>query len=261
MKLTELHTLLQDSILTSQPLISPYLDSPPKGSIADRVAIYTDGFYARLEDALMSDYSTLALVMSERKFSQMSRNYTHSYPSYNYSLNNFGENLSQFLRETLPYKKKPYLAEIAEFEWAEYQAIVARDANLLSVADLQSLPLNQWPEMKFYLHPSCKILIMHWNSLSFIKASRSNKSTPIPRKLKTPQFILIWRRQLEVLYRELDFPELTMLNAIKQEVPFMDICERLSHQMSEDEVASYLVRKLHEWIQENCFINHSEQNC
>lgn len=256
MKLTELHTLLQDSILTSQPLINPYLDSPPKGSIADRVAIYADGFYARLEEALMSDYSTLAAVMGENKFSQMSKDYTFAYPSYNYSLNNFGENLSQFLREALPYKKKTYLAEIAEFEWAEYQAIVARDANLLSVTDLQSLPLSQWPEMKFYLHPSCKILVLHWNSLSLIKTSRSNKSTPTPKKLKTPQFILIWRRQLEVLYRKLESPELTMLNAIKQGAPFIDICERLSHQMPEDEVASYLVRELNKWIQENCLINN-----
>ncbi|WP_412757745.1 putative DNA-binding domain-containing protein [Legionella bozemanae] len=255
MKLTELHTLLQDSILTSEPLINPYLDSPPKGSIADRVAIYADGFYARLEEVLMSDYSTLAAIMGENKFSQMSQSYTHAYPSYNYSLNNFGENLSQFLTETLPYKKKPHLAEIAVFEWAEYQAIVARDAHLLSAADLQSVPLSQWPEMKFHLHPSCKILTMHWNSLSLIKASRSNKSIPAPRKLKNPQFIMVWRRQLEVRYRKLEYPERTMLNAIIQEASFMDICEMLSHRLPEDEVARYLVRELHAWIQENCLIS------
>lgn len=231
MKLTEIHTLFRDSILTSEPLINPYLDSPPKGSIADRVAIYVDGFYARLEEALMSDYSTLAAIV--------------------------GENLSQFLTETLPYKKKPHLAEIAEFEWSEYQAIGARDANLLSVFDLQSLPLHQWPEMKFNLHPSCKILIMHRSTLYLIKALRSNKSIPTSTKLKSPQFMLIWRRQLDVLYRKLESPELTMLNAIMQEAPFMDICEILSHQMPEDKVATYAVRELHAWIQQNCLINNS----
>ncbi len=255
MKLTELHTLLQNSILTSEPLINPYLDAPPKGTVADRVAIYANGFYARLEETLMSDYSTLAAVMGDDQFSQMSETYTHTYPSYNYSLNNFGENLSQFLTETLPYKKNPYLAEIAAFEWAEYQAIVAHDANLLSVAELQSLPLSQWPEMRFHLHPSCKILTMHWNSLALIKASRNNKSIPSPKKLQTPQCVMIWRRQLEVRYCKLESSELTMLNAIIQEASFMNICEILSHQMPEDEVASYLVKELHAWIQENCFIS------
>ncbi|MCE0724377.1 MULTISPECIES: DNA-binding domain-containing protein [Legionella] len=257
MKLTELHTLLQDTILTSEPLINPYLDSPPKGSIADRVAIYADGFYARLEEALMSDYSTLVEVIGEDKFTKMSKDYTQAYPSYNYSLNNFGENLSRFLTETSPYQKKPYLAEIAAFEWAEYQAIVAHDANLLSITDLQSLPLSQWPEMKFHLHPSCKILTMHWNSLSLIKASRSNKSIPAPKKLNTPQFIMVWRRQLEVRYCKLEYAELTMLNAIIQKASFMDICEMLSHQMPEDQVAPYLVKELHAWIQENCLISNN----
>ncbi|WP_454781113.1 HvfC/BufC family peptide modification chaperone [Legionella sp. WA2022007384] len=255
MKLSELHTLLQNSILTSEPLINPHLDAPPKGSVADRVAIYANGFYGRLEEALMSDYSSLAELMGEDKFSEMSRRYTHSYPSYNYSLNNFGENLSQLLTEMLPYKKKPYLAEIAAFEWAEYQAVVAQDANLLSVADLQSLPLNQWPEMKFHLHPSCKIVAMYWNSLSLINALRSNKPIPKPKKLTTPKYVMVWRRQLDVRYRTLEPLELTMLNAIIQGSSFVNICEILSHHLPEDEVASYLVSELHAWIQEHCFIN------
>lgn len=65
---------------------------------------------------------------------------------------------------------------------------------------------------------------------------------------------MIWRHQLEVRYRKLEYSELTMLNAIIQEASFINICEMLSHQMPEDEVASYLVRELHAWIQENCLI-------
>ncbi|WP_454784040.1 HvfC/BufC family peptide modification chaperone [Legionella sp. WA2024007413] len=255
MKLSELHTLLQNSILTSEPLINPHLDVPPHGSIADRVAIYANGFYSRLEETLMSDYSTLAAIMGDEEFSQMSRNYTHSYPSYSYSLNNFGSNLNQFLTETLPYREKPYLAEIAAFEWTEYQAIVAHDPNILSVADLQSLPLSQWPEMKFYLHPSCKIITMQWNSLSLINALRRNKSLPKPKKLQTPQCVMVWRRQLDVRYRKLEHLELTMLNAIIHESSFVTICETLSNHMPEDEVANYLVSELHAWIQEHCLIN------
>lgn len=98
---------------------------------------------------------------------------------------------------------------------------------------------------------------MHWNSLSLIKASRSNKSIPVPKKLKTPQFIMVWRRQLEVRYRKLDYSERTMLNAIIQKASFMDICEILSHRMPENEVAPYLVKELHAWIQENCLISIS----
>jgi hypothetical protein len=253
MKLADLYTLLQNSILTSEPLINPYLHAPPKGSVADRVAIYANGFYGRLEEALMSDYITLASVMGEDKFSNLCRNYIDAYPSCNDSLNFFGQNLSQFLIETVPYNKKPYLAEIAAFEWAEYQSMVAHDTDLLLASDLHSLPVSEWPEIKFYLHPSCKILTLNWNSLSLIKASRGNNSLPKPKKLKAPQHVLVWRRQLEVRYRKLERLELIMLSAIKRQVSFMELCELLSHEMPEDEVASYIVKELSAWLQEQLF--------
>lgn len=254
MKPTDLHSLLQNSMLTLEPLIDPYLNAPPKGSIADRVAIYTDGFYSRLEETLTNDYSTLAAVMGENKFSKMCRNYMEVYPSYSYSLNFFGQNLSLFLTQALPFNKKPYLAEIASFEWAEYQSIIAGDRDLLSASDLHSLPVTQWPEMKFYLHPSCKILPMQWNSLSLIKATRANLFIPSPKKLKAPQSVMVWRRQREVRYRRLDHLELIMLNAINQQASFKEICDYLGNEMPEDKVAPYLVKELYAWLQEQLFV-------
>ena len=255
MKLTDLHTLLQNSILSMEPLINPYLQSPPKGTVADRVAIYANGFYSRLQEALTSDYNTLATLMGEDEFSTMCRNYMDLYPSYSYSLNFFGQNLSQFLTETSPYHKKAYLAEIAAFEWAEAQSITASEAKLLLVTDLQSMPTSQWPEMKFYLHPSCKILTMHWNSLSILEASRSCNPIPRPRKLKVPLSVLVWRHQLEMRYYKLDRLEHIMLKAIKGQASFIEICEHLCHEMPEDEVANYLVQELHAWLHEQLLVS------
>lgn len=254
MKPTDLHTLLQNSILTSEPLIHSYLQDPPKGSIADRVAIYADGFYGRLEEALISDYSTLAALMGDAGFSKMARIYLDTYPSYSYSLNYLGQNLSKFLSETEPYNKKPYLAEIALFEWAEYQSIIASDGKVLSASDLHSLPVTDWPDLKFYIHPSAQILTMHWNTISIIKASRKNNSKIPPKKLKVQQEVLVWRRQLEVRYCKLDPLELTMLHAIKQQSSFIEICDMLSHKMPEADVADYLVKELYAWLNEELFV-------
>lgn len=45
-----------------------------------------------------------------------------------------------------------------------------------------------------------------------------------------------------------------MLNAIKQEASFIEICELLSHEMPEGKVADYLVNELHAWLQEQLFV-------
>lgn len=253
MKHNKFYSLLQDTIITSEPLINAHLQMPPRGTVADRVAIYADGYYGRLEETLMSDYETLVEVMGESKFTKMCRLYTDTYPSYHYSLNSFGESLSQFLTDNSPYNKKPYLAEIADFEWAEYQAMVAKDAPLLTTAQLQSLPPELWPELQLNLHPSCKMLTLYWNSLAILKAARDNKVLPKAKKLKTPQSVFIWRRNLDVRYCAVGHLEFIMLDAIKNHATFIEICGKLSEQMPEDEVATYLVKELHEWLQEHVF--------
>ena len=253
MKLNELHTLMQNSMLTLEPLIKPYLCPPPRGSIEDRIAIYAQGFYSRLEEILMSDYATLVAVIGESKFIQLCKKYTDTYPSYHYSLDTFGQNLSQFLIETLPYRKKPYLSEIAAFEWAESRAVVSRNPVLLTEIDLQQLSPSEWPSLKFHLHPSSQTLCFHWNSLALIEAARRGNSIPHPKKLKRPQSVLVWRRGLEVRYCKLNPLEQLVLKEIESQASFVEICECLCQQMPEEDVANYIVQELHSWLNEQLF--------
>lgn len=252
----DIYTLLQNAILNDDPLINLYLMAPPKGTIENRVAIYADGFYSRLEETLLSNYQTLASFMGEDEFSTLSRNYVALYPSYSYSLNFLGQHLSRFLAETPPYHKKPYLAEIASYEWAETIAFTSADASLLNVTELQLLPANQWPDLTFYLHPSCQLLTMYWNSFSLIKASRDNqKHLPKPKKLRVPHSVMVWRRHLQIRYYELDNLELVMLEAIKNNASFIEICEHLVHYMNEEDVPAYLVQKLYVWLHEEVLVH------
>jgi len=259
MNLPDLHLLLQTSIVNQEPLINPYLHLPPKGTVADRVAIYTNGYRARLEEALSVDYSTLASLIGEDEFSQLCRNYINAFPSYSDTLDLLGQNLSRFLAQNVPYSKKEYLAEIASFEWAEAQSVIARDEKLLLASDLHSLPLDQWPEITFSLHPSCTFIIMHWNSLAIIESIRDKKTIPRKKRLKTPQTVIVWRRHLDVRYYKLSPIELTLLRAIESRLSFMEICECLSDMMPESDVAPFLVQELYAWINEQLLIWYAKK--
>lgn len=252
----DLYTLLQHSILHQDPIIEPYLHNPPQGSLADRIAIYTNGFYSRLEEALLSDYQTLAVLMGKDEFSQLCKKYVTTYPSQSFSLNFLGQNISKFLMETAPYDKKPYLSEIAFYEWAEAQAHTSTDATIVTTTELQQLPPDQWPDLKFYLHPSCHLLTMYWNSLALIKASRATyKHLPRPKKMAGSQSVMVWRRQQQIRYYVLNSLELNMLQAMKNNASFIEICEQLSTEMKDDEVANYLVKKLYVWLQEEWLVH------
>ncbi|MFA5959597.1 MAG: DNA-binding domain-containing protein [Tatlockia sp.] len=249
-------TLLQDSILSQKPLIEPFLRHPPKGSIADRIAIYSDGFYLRLEEALLSDFQSLSLLMGSEAFSKLVHQYLTAYPSYSYSLNYLGQKLSQFLAETSPYNNTPCLAEIAAYEWAEAEAYTAADGRILHASDLQTLSADQWPALHFHLHPSAHLVPMHWNSFALINALRNQqKRLPTPKKQSRPQLVMVWRRELQVRYYELDPLERIMIKAIQNQASFVEICDQLSHTMKdEEEVAGYLVSKLQVWLQEQLLV-------
>ncbi len=254
----DIYTLFQNSILSQEPLIEPYLQAPPKGSIADRIAIYANGFYSRLEEVLLDDYQTLEWLLGEDEFSHLCQQYVSSYPSYSYSLNFFGQYLSKYLAEKIPYNKKPYLAEIATYEWTESQAFTSADAKLLTASELHLLPPDQWPDMRFYLHPSCHLLQMHWNSFSFIKALREgDKHPPRPKKMTDSQSVMVWRKQRQVRYYPLDSLELNMLQAIKNNASFIEICDHLSDSMKDEDVATYLVKKLYFLLNEHMLVHHN----
>ncbi|HAT9067731.1 TPA: hypothetical protein JBD66_11240 [Legionella pneumophila subsp. pneumophila] len=110
--------------------------------------------------------------------------------------------------------------------------------------------------MKFYLHPSCHLLSMHWNSFDLIKASRDGyKHPPRPKKMAHSQSLVIWRRQLQIRYYLLDKLELNMLKAIQNKASFIEICEQLSYEMKDEKAASYLVKKLYVWLEEQLFVH------
>ncbi|MBA2655698.1 MAG: putative DNA-binding domain-containing protein [Tatlockia sp.] len=254
MKPSNLDNLLQDTMLSAEPLIHPHLAKPPKGSLEARVAIYTEGFYTRLEDTLASDYSALAFLLAGGKFKKLCRAYTDTHPSCHYSLNSFGQHMESFIKANPVFNKTPYLAELARFEWAESQAIIAADATLLRATDLQALPPANWPELVFSLHPSSCLLRFDWNSIELIEAIRSNNQVPKPKKLKKPQSVLVWRRQTEVLYCKLNARDYTLVKAMKAKANFLELCELLSKKMPEAKVPPFLVKELYAWLSEELFI-------
>lgn len=250
---SEIYTLLQQTIIKQDSSITPFLQKPPQGSIADRVAIYTNGYYARLEEALLSDFDTLSLLMGEEDFSLLSEGYVKAYPSHGYSLNSLGKHLRQYLSESKAYEKKPYLAEVAAFEWAEAEAFIAAEKPIQTHKDLEQVPPEAWPELRFCLHPSCQIVTFNWNAFALIDALRrghSVKAKPLPR----PQSVMIWRGPQEVDNYLLNNTELIALQAIQAGANFIGICEQLLADIDETEVANYLVARLYRWLGEGWFV-------
>lgn len=252
----DMYTLLQQAILHQEPLIEEYLELPPQGTLADRIAIYANGFNSRVNKVLLSDFQLLALLIGYEEFGQLSRQYALSYPLCHYSLDKLGQHFSRYLAEINPYKQQPYLAEIATYLWAESRAFIAADLPSLTITEWQNVSSEQWPDMTFCLHPSCHLLHMHWNSLALMNGLRDKKDPlPKPYLLAHSQAIMIWRYQHQVTHCLLDELETLIIGAIINKASFIDICESLHYQkIAEEEVVTYLIEKLYIWNKKEWFV-------
>lgn len=253
MSTADIFQLFQDTILHSKPLIHSLLAPPPKGSISERVAIYVNGYFARLKDTLKNDYPDLMRIMGPESFSHLSECYIHHNPSTHYSLNYYGQYLSDFLFTTAPYNKKNYLAEIAHFEWYEYLASVALDRPRLTLEHLEQITTSQWPSVCFYLHPSCYFHNAQWNSMAQIERIRSDQKILRSRRLKYPQNLLIWNVQQDIHYHYLDPIQNILLQQIAHGAPFIELCAALSEAMDDSLIPNYIVNELRYWVEWSVF--------
>jgi hypothetical protein len=84
---------------------------------ASAVAIYKNAYQLRLIETLKADYPVLESLLGTERFSELSMEYLTEYPSTSFTLRHFGQHLGKFLKHNAVYKKQPYLAEMADFEW------------------------------------------------------------------------------------------------------------------------------------------------
>lgn len=111
--------------LFKQNLLAPHADPDSlknfkplaHASLDESFAIYHNRYVARLSHALEFAYPAVQWVLGKDYFSEICRRYIESLPSVSYNLNEYGDNLPDFLR-TLPGTRTiPFLFDLARFEW------------------------------------------------------------------------------------------------------------------------------------------------
>jgi hypothetical protein len=248
LKLPEVEKYLQSHLLVGDPTIASVITGASAEQVAERLAIYSNGYRWRLLEALEADYLLLQKFLGEEAFTELGYAYLEKYPSQHFSVDLVGQYLAKFLAETKPYSAQPYLSELAQFIWALNETIDAADAPLITAAELAALPQNSWPDMRLVFHPSLTLLTCEWNTVPVWQALATEQAVPAAMKLTTAASVIVWRKAIQSYYNVLDQKEVWALQALQQGQTFDAVCEGLLQWWSEDEVAQQAVNLLLRWI-------------
>ncbi len=224
-------------------------DSPPPGLQTLESSVYAEAYFLRLTEALANDYPVLQQVLGETGFAGMATTYALASPSRHFSVRWFGQHLARFLRSTPPFDAKPYLAELAAFEWLMGEAFDAANAPPIGADRLAAIPAADWPDLTLAFHPSVRRLDVQHDVLALWQSRVSELATNSQVANPVPLHIAVWRRDLDVFFRPLVPGEALALDALLGGGTFAAACERLAADVSaSDDPAVRIVGWLQQWL-------------
>lgn len=238
----------QNYLLHPQDSLGDAIVGSSRLSVEERLYVYADAYRTRLADALRQDFPGLQALLGDQDFSALVQAYIAAHPSHHFSIRWFGGRLSDFLAEQPRYANRPWLAEMAGFEWALSAALDAADAPRLGTSELAVVAPERWPALCFELHPSVNRLDLLWDVPPTWKAIDEGARPSIPQRSEKPQSWLIWRKDLASYFCSLDPDEAWALDAVRTGRSFAELCEGLCEWVAEEQIANHAAGLLRNWL-------------
>jgi hypothetical protein len=232
MELKELQKQFKSHLFSQESNITQHITSDNLSS-EFRLSLYANGYITRLIEVLEKDYPTLKGFLGEDAFYELCEQYIAQHPSTRASLRWFGQHMPRLLRGMEPYNQSGYLAELAELEWTLVDAFNAADQDCIGESDVAQVSPEKWPDLSFKFHPSVHIFAYQWNVIPLWQAHKDSQPFPETQALSAPATCLVWRRDLNTLFRTLEADEALLLSAACGGANFSQLCEILGDHMED----------------------------
>jgi hypothetical protein len=251
----ELQQGFQQAILASDP--TPGLFVREDEALEGGIDLYLNAYRIRLSAALADNYPVLRLAMGDEAFDELAAHYLAAHPSPHRSIRWFGDRLCEFIATHPDLIPHPALVDLARMDWALRNAFDAADQAPDGVEILKTLAAEDWPGLRFDLHPSVALLDLAWQIEPIWHALNRNAdaATEAPEDLN--HTLLVWRKGLECLWRSLEPIETSTLRLAADGASFAEICEALIGIAGEHQAASRAVTLLQQWLNDGLLVRRS----
>jgi hypothetical protein len=212
---------------------------------AARLDIYAAMYRARLLDVLREDFPRTLAVVGDDAFAALACRYLERVPSTHASVRHVGQRFADFLATELT--TPVFLADLARLEWARVEVFDAADAAPLTLADLQSVPADGWPALRFRLIPACLVVESAWAiHRIWSDAETPAVSSPVPEATG----VRVWREGWSVSHAALGLAEQHALRALERGASFAEICLAVETVVGADAAAREVGGILMRWVED-----------
>jgi len=211
-----------------------------------RLDVYSRMYFFRLLECLIEDFPALHAVIGHEAFHALAREYSATHPSEHPSVRMLGRRVGEFLEGHPLSREWTWLPDLARFEWALLDAFDAPDAAPLPADRLRKLAADEWPETRFALTPSLRILESRAPVQEAWAAAIDGREAPA--LAEEPTVLRVWREELSVFHRVIDEVERVTLRALERGERFSNVCEAAAAITGEEAAAARVAALLERWF-------------
>ncbi|MBL1234712.1 MAG: putative DNA-binding domain-containing protein [Rhodobiaceae bacterium] len=168
-----------------------------------RLDVYRNNVHLSLADVLAGNFPVVKQLVGEEFFSAMAGVFLQTHLPRQAGLIGFGETFPDFLDGFEPAHALPYLPDVARFEWAWIGAAKAKDAPVLDPTRLGDVTADRIGELRFTLHPSCRLVSSRFPIVSLWQRSIAGEDLAGLAFEDNGEAVALFRPQLDVLQRPL----------------------------------------------------------
>lgn len=184
---------------------------------AQRLAIYTDDYYARMTGALVMDHAASRAAIGAPAFDALARAFVEANPSRTPNLNLYGAEFADFVLGS-GRPGAPALAALLRLERLVAQTPLIADPDPpLNAESLSHVPPERLEQARIMVRPSVSVLTLDWPVDACIRAHLAGEPVRLPAE-PTPEHVQIWRGDPQVWRLVIPAPRAAILRALKDGV-------------------------------------------
>jgi hypothetical protein len=193
-----------------------------------RLAVYRNNTFASLRRVLERAFPATRRLLGPERFAEIALAFIQAAPPDRPQLATYGAGLPAFLGRRIEAAAIAHVVDVARLEWAREEAYYAADAAALAAAAVAMIPVERYPELRFRLHPSLRLVRSAGPVYTLWQAARAGAAD---EPLATtpdggPEQALVVRPAMTVTTRAIGAADLALLEALGAGLRLADAAAR-----------------------------------
>jgi hypothetical protein len=123
-----------------------------------RLGFYRTNVFGNYLEGLRATYRCVENLVGRVCFAHHAERFIRATPSRSGDLNRYGGEFPDFLTHDPIADQLPYLPDVARLEWLLEEVFYEADHAALDLARLARVPPQRYADLRFALHPACRLL-------------------------------------------------------------------------------------------------------